>query len=281
MKRRATPASNAIHETAQRNGQPAPAAAAPSPAAQSAPSATETSAPATSPDRSPPANPPPGRRRLKRSTRRALFVLAVIAVLAALGFGGDYFLYTRNFVTTDNAQVDGNKIDFTAPATGTLIDWRGQQGAQLSTNEYIGRVKVGTSGPQPQVVIKSPGIGTIAVNNVVPGMWVTAGSQLATAYDLKRIYVTARVDETAIEGVGLGAPVDIAADAYSGAPITGIVTDIQAGAAAQFSLFPQSNSTGNFQKVTQVIPVRIEFTNTAGKYLVPGMNVTVHIHKQA
>jgi|SRR5882757_8613544 len=50
--------------------------------------------------------------------------------------------------------------------------------------------------------------------------------------------------------------------------------------AGQFSLFPQSNSTGNFQKVTQVVGVRIAFTNTAGQYLVPGMNVTAHIHKQ-
>jgi multidrug resistance efflux pump len=224
---------------------------------------------------------PPGKRRMKRSSRRAFAVIAVLAVLAALGFGGDYFLYTRNFVTTDNAQVDGNKIDITAPATGTLIDWRGEQGAQLSRNEYIGRVKVGTSGAQPQVPIKSPGIGTLAVNDVVPGMWVTAGAQLATAYDLNKIFVTARVDETDVAAIRPGAPVDITADAYSGAPITGMVTDVQAGTAGQFSLFPQNNSTGNYQKVTQVVPVRIAFTNTGGQYLVPGMSVTVHIHKQA
>ncbi|MDT7610570.1 MAG: hypothetical protein QOG96_5073, partial [Pseudonocardiales bacterium] len=37
--------------------------------------------------------------------------------------------------------------------------------------------------------------------------------------------------------------------------------------------------TGNFQKVTQVIAVRVANTNTSGLALVPGMNVTVHIHK--
>jgi multidrug resistance efflux pump len=41
----------------------------------------------------------------------------------------------------------------------------------------------------------------------------------------------------------------------------------------------QSNSSGNFQKVTQAIPVKIAFTNTAGLPLVPGMNSTEHIHK--
>jgi multidrug resistance efflux pump len=47
-----------------------------------------------------------------------------------------------------------------------------------------------------------------------------------------------------------------------------------------FSLFPQSNSSGNFQKVTQVIPVKIALTNSGGVALVPGMNITVHIHKR-
>jgi multidrug resistance efflux pump len=233
---------------------------------------------AASPPSAPPAA-PPTKKRMKRSTRRALIVIAVLAVLAALGFGGAYFLYSRNFVSTDNAQVDGDKIDINAPATGTLIDWRGQQGNEVTKNQIIGRVKVGTSGAQPQIVIKSPGNGTIAVNNTVEGQWVTSGTELATAYDFSKIYVTARVDETDIAGVHLGAPVDIDVDAFSGSPITGVVTEIQGAAANQFSLFPESNSTGNFQKVTQVIPVRIAFTNTDGRYLVPGMNVTVHIHK--
>jgi hypothetical protein len=50
-------------------------------------------------------------------------------------------------------------------------------------------------------------------------------------------------------------------------------------AVAQFSLFPQSNSGGNFQKVAQVITVKISIENGKNLNLVPGMNVTVHIHK--
>lgn len=48
-----------------------------------------------------------------------------------------------------------------------------------------------------------------------------------------------------------------------------------------FSLFPQNNTNGgNFQKVTQVIPVKIGIDNVQNLDLVPGMNVTVHIHKR-
>ena len=226
-----------------------------------------------------PPNPAPDQTRTTPPTKHVLTALAVLAVLAAVGFGGAYLINSRNYVSTDNAQVDGDKVDITAPATGTLVNWHGEQGTQVSGNEVIGRIKQGLSGAQPQMPIKSPGNGTIAVKDAVEGQWVTAGTELATAYDFDKIYITARVDETDIAGVRIGAPVDISVDAYPNAHITGTVTDIQDGAAAVFSLFPQSNSTGNFQKVTQVVPVRVTFTNTDGAYLVPGMNGTVHIHK--
>jgi multidrug resistance efflux pump len=119
----------------------------------------------------------------------------------------------------------------------------------------------------------------VAVDNGVPGTFVTTGTQLAVAYNLEKIYVTARVDETDVEAIHPGQVVDIAVDAYPNAQLTGRVREIQSGAAAVFSLFPQSNSGGNFQKVTQVIPVKIGIENVKGLDLVPGMNVTVHIHK--
>jgi multidrug resistance efflux pump len=238
---------------------------------------TSTAPVTTAPEPAPPAA--PGKRPMKRSTRLALTIIVILAVLAALGFGGAYFLYSRNFVSTDNAQVDGDKVQVNAPATGTLVDWEGQQGAQVRRDQVVGRVKLGNSGAQPQMTIKAPGNGTIAINNAVEGQWVTAGTNLATAYDFNKIYVTARVDETDVADIHPGAPVDIDVDAFSGVPVTGIVTEIQGAAADQFSLFPESNSTGNFQKVTQVIAIRVAFTNTGGVQLVPGMNVTVHIHK--
>jgi multidrug resistance efflux pump len=118
------------------------------------------------------------------------------------------------------------------------------------------------------------------VDNGVPGAFVTAGTQLAVAYDFDKIFVTARVDETDIKQVRLGQQVDLTVDAYPNTQLTGYVREIQGGAAAVFSLFPQSNSAGNFQKVTQVIPVKIALGDRQGLHLVPGMNVTVYIHKR-
>ncbi|MGH3868494.1 MAG: efflux RND transporter periplasmic adaptor subunit [Pseudonocardiaceae bacterium] len=226
----------------------------------------------------------PQRRKRTRSTRIALVVILIVAVVAAAGFALSYFLDARNYVTTDNAQVDGNQIMITAPATGTLIDWTATQGTVVSQNQVVGRIEIQDGFAQPQMPIRAPGAGTIAVDNTVPGEFVNTGTQLAVAYDLDKIYVTARVDDTDIKAVHLGQLVDISVDGYPNARITGHVREIQAGAAAVFSLFPQSNTqgTGTFQKVTQVIPVKIGFDNLDALNnldLVPGMNVTVHIHK--
>jgi multidrug resistance efflux pump len=72
----------------------------------------------------------------------------------------------------------------------------------------------------------------------------------------------------------------VAVDAFPNTPLTGYVREIQRGAAGEFSLFPETNTSGNFQKVAQVIPVKVAIQDRRGLDLVPGMNVTVHIHKQ-
>jgi multidrug resistance efflux pump len=223
--------------------------------------------------------PPPAKKKKKRSRRVALILLGIVALLAASAFGAYYFIESSKFVSTDNAQVDGDKIQIVAPATGTLTDWRLTQGSEVRRDQVVGRIEMQAGFAQPQRTIKAPGNGTVAVNNGVEGSWVTAGTQLATAYDFNNIYVTARVDETDVGAVRPGALVDIDVDAYSGTPVTGIVEEVQGAAAGVFSLFPESNSSGNFQKVTQVIPVKIVLTNTNGAALVPGMNVEVKIHK--
>ena len=126
---------------------------------------------------------PARRRPLKRATKIRLLVILVLALLAAAAFLVYYIFNTSNYVTTDNAQVDGNQISINAPATGTLIDWRGQQGTSLRKNAPVGRIEIQGGFVQPQMVIRSPADGVVAVNNGVEGSFVAAGTQLAIAYD--------------------------------------------------------------------------------------------------
>ncbi len=196
-----------------------------------------------------------------------------------LGLVYNYVIEGRKYVTTENAQIDGDQISVNAPSSGTLTDWTATQGTELRRDRLVGRIKIQGGFVQPQQPIRAPGNGTVVVDDGVEGAFVTAGTPLAIAYDLSKVYVTARVDETDIDDVRPGQTVDIEVDAFPDADLTGTVREVQGGAAGEFSPFPRSNTAGNYQKVTQVIPVKIAVDDTQGLGLVPGMNVTVKIHK--
>ena len=222
---------------------------------------------------------PKQKRRMKRSTRISLLVILAIAVLGGGGLTTYYVLDAQNYVTTDNAQIDGDRIAVNAPTSGTVINWTATQGAQLQQDHVVGRIRMQGAFVQPEMPVRAPADGTVAVNSAVEGTYVTAGTELAVAYDFSNIFVTARVDETDIDDIRPGQLVDVAVDAFPGADLRGTVREVQGGAAGVFSVFPESNTSGNFQKVTQVIPVKIDIDNPEGLGLVPGMNVTVKIHK--
>lgn len=222
----------------------------------------------------------PAKRKLKRSTRIGIVVVSTMVGLQILGFGGTYLLFSRHYVSTDNAQIDGDQVDIKAPTSGLLTDWKVTGGSVVRANQILGHVRHIGSGPQTEQIIRSEGPGTVAVHNGVEGQYVTDGQTLATAYDFNSLYATARVNETEIEDVHPGKLVDIKVDAFPDTPVTGIVSQIQNGAAGQFTVYPASNEDPtNPQKIDQYIPVRIQLMSTHGLALVPGMNVTVHIHK--
>jgi multidrug resistance efflux pump len=222
----------------------------------------------------------PPKRKLRRSTKIALAVIAVVALIEAAAFSGTYFLYSRHYVSTDNAQVDGDQLAIIAPATGTLTRWTIDKGSAIRPNEIVGRIEHLGSAVQPQRPIKSPGQGIVAVSSAVNGQYVTQGTQLAVAYGPEGIYVTARVDEADVRFVHVGALVDISVDGYPNATVTGMVLQIQNSAAGNFTIYPPAGTDPtNPQRVDQYIPVRIAFLDTGGEVMRPGMNVTVHIHK--
>jgi multidrug resistance efflux pump len=219
------------------------------------------------------------KRPMRRGTRIALIVIVLLAVLAAVGFTLSYFLDARQYVTTDNALVDGTQIPIVAPTGGTLVGWTATQGAVLRRDQVVGRIEIDGGYVRPQRSIRAPAAGTVAMDDTTDGAYVTAGQQLAIAYDPDGVYVTARLDETDIDAVRPGQEVDLTVDAYPDRTFTGSVREIQGGAAGVFSPLPQSNSQGNFQKVTQVIPVKIGIDDLQGLELIPGMNVEVNIHR--
>jgi ABC transporter DrrB family efflux protein len=215
---------------------------------------------------------------LPRSARGALLIISVSAVLGAGVVAAFLVIEARSFVSTDNAQIDGDRIRVTAPVSGTLVGWRATVGSVLRTDQPIGRIRIPGAFAEPEQIIRAPADGTVARDNGRDGTFVPAGAELAVAYDLSSVFVTARVEETDVVEVRVGRPVEIVVDAYPDLTLNGQVIDIGGGSAAVLSGSPPENTTGNSEKITQVVPVRIAILDRApGLTLVPGINAAVRI----
>ncbi|MGE3288019.1 MAG: ABC transporter permease [Pseudonocardia sp.] len=208
--------------------------------------------------------------------RRRHLAVPLVIVLVASGFAAAHLVDTNRYVTTDDATVDGEQRPIVATAAGTLVDWRATDGATVREDEAVGRIQM-AGAMRPKVVLRAPGAGTVVLNQAVEGAHVEAGTRLAVVYDLSAVYVTARIDEDDIGDVRAGATVEIVADAAPHRPLTGVVTEVGVGTAATIDGTPPDNTSAVFDRIDQVVPVRIAITDRGGTTLVPGMNVTVRI----
>lgn len=124
-----------------------------------------------------------------------------------------------------------------------------------------------------------------AVNCVIARKWliegeiVQPGQALYTMYDLSDVWVTANYEETKLRLIQPDDSVAITLDAFPAVALKGHVEKLGISTTSQFSLLPARNASGNFTKVTQRVPVKIAFDNTAtaGVALLPGLSATVRI----
>jgi membrane fusion protein (multidrug efflux system) len=105
--------------------------------------------------------------------------------------------------------------------------------------------------------IVAPADGTVARKSVEPGQFVGPGTPLFGFVSSRERWVIANLKETEIAGVIPGRHVKIEVDALPGRDFEGEVESISPSTGAVFSLLPPDNSTGNFTKVVQRVPVRI------------------------
>ena len=107
---------------------------------------------------------------------------------------------------------------------------------------------------------------------------VTAGTPVFSLIDDTRPWVDANPKETDITHLRIGQPVDISVDTFPGRKFRGAVAAVSPGTGAQFAILPPQNASGNWVKVVQRVPVRIEFAQGEDvRDLRAGMSVTVDI----
>jgi membrane fusion protein, multidrug efflux system len=119
--------------------------------------------------------------------------------------------------------------------------------------------------------------GYIGEKNVEVGQTIGAGITLLTIVP-HRVYITANYKETQMGRMRVGQPADVRVDAYKGVTFHGHVASINPASENTYALVPAQNASGNFVKVTQRIPVRIEVDDQSAEHpLRPGMSVETYV----
>ncbi|HLY01569.1 MAG TPA: HlyD family secretion protein [Candidatus Cybelea sp.] len=120
--------------------------------------------------------------------------------------------------------------------------------------------------------------GYVGEKNAEVGQTIGAGLTLMTIVP-QRVYITADYKETQMGRMRVGQPTDIRVDAYKGVTFHGHVASINPASENTYALVPAQNASGNFVKVTQRIPVRIDVDDFRSDMpLRPGMSVETYVN---
>ncbi len=129
-------------------------------------------------------------------------------------------------------------------------------------------------------VVRAPFSGIVtSVPSIAPGKYLAASTTAFYLVDTDHVWVHADPKETQLTYVRPGQPVTVKVDTYPGRRWHGIVASISPAAAQQFALLPAQNTSGNWVKVVQRIPLRVQ-VDTSDESLPPlraGMSVEISI----
>jgi membrane fusion protein (multidrug efflux system) len=90
-------------------------------------------------------------------------------------------------------------------------------------------------------------------------------------------WIEANFKETDLRDMAVGQSAEIELDAYGKGVLHGRVASIGAGTGSEFSVLPAQNASGNWVKVTQRVPVRIELVETPKRELIAGLSAKVTV----
>lgn len=188
-------------------------------------------------------------------------------------------------------QYDGVETDYNAKkaryemlarqrsATSSVAAETRQRIAQTDAGVELAKALVETAELNlSYTVITAPCDGYTSRKEIQAGQLVQPGQTLLDVVDTSEVWVTANYKETQMKHIHAGSDVEIRVDAIPDKTFRGKVVSFSTATGAALSLLPQDNSAGNFVKVRQRIPVRIELTDSTDlDMLSAGMNVECEV----
>lgn len=225
-------------------------------------------------------------------TEASIAEAKVVMDLAAADFERYKTLLSQDAVTRQ--QYDAARTDYEAKkaryemlarqrsATSSIVDETRQRIAQTDAAIELAKARLETAELNlSYCVIVAPCDGYTSRKEIQTGQLVQQGQTLLDIVDSSDIWIAANYRETQLRHIAPGSDVEIKVDAIPGITFEGKVVSLSKASGASLSVLPQDNSAGNFVKVRQRIPVRIEFTpdNSPAEMekLRAGMNVECEV----
>lgn len=209
-----------------------------------------------------------------KKLKKGIIILLFVVVIGGCAGAFYYFSASENTIKTDNAKVTAKMYTVAGTSSSRLLEWNVARGDFVVKNEVLGRQETLPN-------ITSPVDGTVVKCDVVAGQPASPATELAVIAQTDDMYIGVNIEETQIAKVAVGQDVDVTIDAYGGKVFHGKVTEIDSVTQTYFSNGLTSFSTsGDYTKVTQLIPVKVVIDNPDELPLVYGMNceVTIHTH---
>lgn len=156
-----------------------------------------------------------------------------------------------------------------AQAETTLAQLGGDANQPIEQNPLYLEAKSAVDDAQRQLddtTVRAPFDGVVTnVNALQPGSYLEAAQQAFSLVSTKNMWIAANPKETELTYVKPGQPVTITVDTYPGVEWKGKVASVSPASGASFALLPAQNTSGNWVKVVQRIPMRVTIDDTAGK----------------
>jgi multidrug resistance efflux pump len=218
--------------------------------------------------------PPPRRSPRRRLLRVVGIPVLLVVVLIGASVGFNMYQEGQRYVSTDNAQVSGQPIQVGSANSGRVAAVRVKIGDRVSKGELLAQVdlpsQVGIAqngqarfeflgNADTRVEVQSPIDGVVIATPGAIGSTVVAGQAVVVVVDPSQLWVNANIDETSISRLRVGQPASVHVDAL-GSDVPGMVEAVTPATAATFSLLPSNAGAGSFNKVVQLVPVRIRVT---------------------
>ncbi|MCW2277299.1 HlyD family secretion protein [Heliophilum fasciatum] len=214
------------------------------------------------------------------SRKQTLYGIITMMVLGAVALGSWFWYQGAYYVKTEDARLAGDVYRAMPRVTGKILSLPVDEGERVVADQVLGQQDTTnlSTGTLDHALLRAPVAGVVIKKLAREGEVVSTGQPVAMIVDDQKLYVSANIEETEISRLQIGQWAEFTIDSFPGVHFSGRIKEIGKATNSTFVLLPPVNTSGNFTKVTQRLPIKLSIDDHQGLPLAPGMNVVLKIH---